>query len=131
MKRERVAAIIIKNKKILLVKDISASHIYPPGGCIEKNETHIEALKRELYEELKVKIETMEFYTKFELINVVRKVPQTDYCYLVSISGTPTPSTEVCEYKWISKKDILNRKLELPKANLEYLYPKLFKDDLL
>lgn len=131
MTRKRVAALIIKEKKILLVKDAKATHIYPPGGSIEKNEGHFETLKRELFEELNVELIDFEFYISFELINSVYNVPQIDYCYFVNISGEPIASTEVIEFNWFSLDEILNGGLEVPKSNLEFLYPKLKKDGFL
>lgn len=56
-----VAAVLIKNNKILLPKRSSLLKTYPnkyefPGGKVEKNETLVQALKRELKEELSIDI---------------------------------------------------------------------------
>lgn len=131
MVRERVAALIIKDKKILLVKDKFASHIYPPGGSIKKYEDHEQALRRELLEELNVELTGKELYTDFNLINKVYNVSQIDYYYIVSISGNPTPSSEVCDFGWYGLDEILSGNMEIPPANLEFLFPKLKKDKLL
>jgi len=62
------AAIIFYNDKILaaqrafsLDKDISLKFEFP-GGKIKKNETKINALKRELHEELNIKVENFDYY---------------------------------------------------------------------
>lgn len=53
-------AIIIKNKKILIVKEFRAAfnnHTYGlPGGMVDKNENPIKCIKREIKEELGIKI---------------------------------------------------------------------------
>ena len=63
-----VAAIIFYNNKILaaqrvfsLDKDISLKFEFP-GGKINKSETKINALKRELQEELNIKVEKVNYY---------------------------------------------------------------------
>ena len=63
-----VAAIIFYNNKILaaqrafsLDKDISLKFEFP-GGKINKSETKINALKRELQEELNIKVEKFNYY---------------------------------------------------------------------
>ena len=131
MIRERIAALILKDKKILLVKDIHASHYYPPGGSLDEDESHEQALKRELTEKLSISLEQMNFYFSFELINKILKMPQIDHCYLISFSGSPTPSSEVCDLKWVTKEEIVNKKIETPDAFFEKLVPRLVKDGLL
>ena len=63
-----VAAIIFYNNKILaaqrpfsLDKDMSLKYEFP-GGKVNKNETKISALKRELREELNIKVEKLSYY---------------------------------------------------------------------
>lgn len=47
-----VRAILVKNEKILLVKHSYSTLWYLPGGGMKKGETFVNALKRELAEEL-------------------------------------------------------------------------------
>jgi ADP-ribose pyrophosphatase YjhB (NUDIX family) len=131
MIRQRVAAIIIKNKKILLVEDFAASHKYPPGGSIEKSETKIQALKRELKEELCLELISQKKYISFELINVVYNKSQIDYCFIVKIKGEPKPDNEIKNFNYYTKKEILNKEVEIPSAYFENLIPQLIKDNLI
>ena len=47
----RVGAIIIKDNKILMVKNESAPYYYSVGGRVKLNETSEEAVLRETFEE--------------------------------------------------------------------------------
>lgn len=53
----RVGAIIIKNNKLLVVKNNKASYFYSVGGRVKYNETCEEAIKREIKEELGIYME--------------------------------------------------------------------------
>jgi len=54
--RKTARALIINNKKILLVSGHGADFYWTPGGGIENNETPEVALKRELKEELGLEV---------------------------------------------------------------------------
>ena len=51
------AAIIIKDKKLLLVKQKNRDYWTPPGGLVDKGETFEEACIRETKEEVGVEVE--------------------------------------------------------------------------
>ena len=50
--RRRATAVVIRDGKVLLVKDRGQSHFSLPGGGVKKRETVLTAASRELYEEL-------------------------------------------------------------------------------
>ena len=131
MARERVAAIIIKDKKILLVRDTQADFFSMPGGGIDAGEDHQTALRRELQEELCVDLVTANFYFSFDLINQTYLVPQVDHVYITSIESTPTPAAEVCELGWFTGEQIKTKAVKTPTAFYEKLLPKLIEDGLL
>lgn len=131
MKRQRVAAIIIENKKILLVRDNKADFFSMPGGTLEDNENHDDAIARELMEEIRCSIKDIKFYYSFDLINQTYKVPQTDHAYLVSINEQPVNSMEIRELGWFSREDIENKKIKVPPAFYKKLYPKLLSESFL
>ncbi|MCC2324709.1 MULTISPECIES: NUDIX hydrolase [Bacillus cereus group] len=68
MIRNRGAAIIVQEGKIVLIKRIREGEIYYvfPGGGIEEGETAEEATKREAYEELGVHIKVEHLIAKVE-----------------------------------------------------------------
>ncbi|MBL4937752.1 NUDIX domain-containing protein [Clostridium sp. YIM B02515] len=53
----RVGAIIIRDKKILMIKNDSAPYYYSVGGRVKLNETSEEAVVRETFEETGIKFE--------------------------------------------------------------------------
>lgn len=61
---ERARAIIIERDKILIINRIKGNNSYwvIPGGAVESNESHEQAVKRECLEELGVKIEVQKLF---------------------------------------------------------------------
>jgi ADP-ribose pyrophosphatase YjhB (NUDIX family) len=53
----RIGAIIIRDKKLLMVKNDSAPYYYSVGGRVKLNETSEEAVVRETFEETGIKLE--------------------------------------------------------------------------
>ena len=59
MLMDRVRAIIIDERKVLLVTSQGASKYWSPGGHQNKSESHQRTLERELMEELNLKLKDM------------------------------------------------------------------------
>jgi 8-oxo-dGTP diphosphatase len=104
---EKVGAAIVRNKKVLVVRKEGqpSSEFFTAGGKIEQGETHHETLTRELTEELGVGVESIEYLGSFRDIAVFEAVPIVIHAYYVEVTGEPNPSSEICEFKWISKND--------------------------
>lgn len=131
MNRQRVAAIIIQDKKILLVKDKRSDFYEMPGGKIEEWETHLTTLQREIHEEMWVEVRDAEYYFSFDLWNTTYHVDQTDHAYLVSIEGSPMPSAEIIETGRFSQADIAGKKITVATIFYEKLFPKLVEEQLI
>lgn len=104
-----VGAIIIKDKKILCCQrgpGRALANLWEfPGGKIEENETKVQALKRELREELKITVSMVEEifdFTRYEydfgFVNLT-----TFICYLES--GEPQ-LTEHLQVKWLLPQEL-------------------------
>lgn len=105
-----VAAIIINDEKILCVQRgvskfeyISKKYEFP-GGKVEPGETEIEALEREIYEELEMKISVQEeyltvdhFYPDFEL---------TMHSFICEVDDPSLTLTEHIDYQWLRKDEL-------------------------
>ncbi|MGX7204601.1 (deoxy)nucleoside triphosphate pyrophosphohydrolase [Enterococcus pingfangensis] len=106
---EVVGAIIVDNKRILCAQrgpEKSLANFWEfPGGKIEVNETPIEALKRELTEELLISVDVEEKAfesTKFEYdFGTVHLT--TFVCHL--LAGKPT-LTEHVAIKWLYSDEL-------------------------
>ena len=124
---KRVRAIIIKNNKILLIKRIKKGRTYWvfPGGLVESGETDIQALKREVKEELGIegKVGKLFHQIKSEKPETKGQIENFYLChYLVGQVGTGQgpeyqPDSDYVgthEPQWVNLSDIKNMKL-LPK----------------
>ena len=105
-----VAAVIIHDHKILCVQRGLAKYAYIsqkwefPGGKVEEGETKIEALKREISEELHMEISVDAFLT-----TVQHSYPDfhlTMDTFLCSCLDDTLTLTEHSEFKWLDKSEL-------------------------
>lgn len=125
MYRKGVAAIILNlDNEILLVNLTSfEKHFFAiPGGGIDKRETKIEAIKRELFEELGIKENSLEIIKesgfpikfKFKEKPLIRNghtyIGQIKYYFLIRYTGNDSYikvyKKEVRKYIWSNYKDL-------------------------
>jgi 8-oxo-dGTP diphosphatase len=107
---EVVAAIIIHKNQVLCVQRSENKLNYIskkwefPGGKIEAGETKEETIKREISEELKMKINVEE-----ELITVSHQYPDfhlTMHSFICSSENNELTLTEHIDYKWLDKNEL-------------------------
>src|SRR3989344_3033265 len=127
---KRISAVVIKDKKILLVTGYDESFYWTPGGKAEKNEREEDALKREIKEELNLNIISLKKCMKYIEKNITTKEPMEVCCYLVETSGILKPQKEITKFIWAKKEDILSKKIILEKNIRDNLFPKLIRDNL-
>jgi 8-oxo-dGTP diphosphatase len=105
-----VAAVIIHDHKILCVRRGPAKYTYIsekwefPGGKIEENETKIDALNREIREELHMEITVDTFFT-----TVKHQYPDfhlTMDTFLCSCADDTLTLTEHTEFKWLDLSEL-------------------------
>lgn len=127
----RVGAIIIKDNKILMVKNESAPYYYSVGGRVKLNETSEEAVFRETFEETGIEFEverlafihehffdeeiTMEHYHELAFFYLM-KVP--DHMNLVCKSVGEQGTKE--SLHWLTIEELDNY----------HVYPEFFKSKL-
>lgn len=102
---DKLALIHIKDKKILITLSKGKNVWYIPGGKREPGENDWQALKREIKEELNVRLikNTFKFFGIFKAQahgkeNQIVKMT----CYLAKFSGNLTPSGEIEKYDYFS-----------------------------
>lgn len=96
---ETVAYIHIKNKKILLSKSKKHTAFIMPGGKREQGENDVQALTRELQEELNINLipKSIKLYGIFEAQAYDKPEGTTVriICYLGTHTGQLTPNAEI------------------------------------
>ncbi len=124
---DRVAAIIIHDKKILLVSGKGFLFYWTPGGKIESGESHETALVRELQEEIRVTVVSSQPYIIYKTVNEATGKHQTVYSYLVHYEGEISPDNEITTYGWFSKEKLP----PITDGIKSHILPKLLSDGFL
>lgn len=125
--RYTARAIIIRDRKLLLVTGHGASYYWSPGGGIENNETPLLALGRELLEELGVQVKSAKPYLSY----IIEENQQQVDNFLVVITGEIKPSSEITGIIWLSKDMFINKPITVSLGLVKKLMPALIKDGLL
>jgi len=127
--KTRIAAIIIKDNKILLVKGADKYKEYwTPGGTLEEGETELECLKRELKEELNIKLVSSTFFKEYKAKSPYHADTITiSRIYIAKVSGEPKAGREIKDYVWMSKDDFNNNKYPLLSLTKDKVIPDLIK----
>jgi len=104
--RGKVAAVMIKNKKIYLVRQKGNDMFGLPGGGIEYGETVEDAIKREIKEETCCRVNSYRFFQAY-LSGDLTKIPQRlgNFIFLVDFTNIPRPSNEIVEIIAISYEE--------------------------
>ena len=106
---DKIAWIHLEERRLLVARNAGRERFYLPGGKREAGETDLQALVRELEEELTVTVDaaTAVHVGTFEALADAR----TDgllvrlTCYTAVHTGTFTPSREIDELAWIASGD--------------------------
>ncbi len=114
-----VGAIIIKGKKVLLArrgKEPGLGEWSIPGGAVKLGETLIEAVKREVHEEVNLGIRVGEVVEVLERIFHDPK-GRVQYHYILvdflceHLSGKGKPSSDALEVQWVPLSEIPHQPL--------------------
>jgi len=126
--KTRIAGIIIKDGKLLLLKGKGHDHLWTPGGKLEEGETHEECLKREFKEEIGVDLIEAKFfkeYNGFSFYNPTRKLNQI--VYITKVEGNIKPDMEIEDFVWLSKEDFFNKKYKQLPTHEQKIIPDLIE----
>ena len=121
-----VCALISKNEQFLFIKQNKKGGAYPdtlhiPGGGIELGEDIVDALKREIREEVAIEVKVI---TPFDFYydTIYYKGEMTQLIFLRFLcdydSGEVKAGSDAKEFFWIKKEDVLNYNHNPPTLNL-------------
>jgi ADP-ribose pyrophosphatase len=122
-----VGAIVIKEKKILLVKrnkEPGRKKWAIPGGCVKLGETLHEAAEREVREETGLKIKAKKPVYAFDLIEQ-DKLGRTRFHYVIIdiiadlMGGKLRPSDDAADAGWFSSEEI--ERVQVTQSTKEFL----------
>jgi 8-oxo-dGTP diphosphatase len=115
-----VAAVIEQDGQFLVTRRQKGVHLEGlwefPGGKIDRSETHAEALRREIREELDadVTVRDLVFYTT----HAYNDLTVTLYFYACDLLGTPRPLLGQ-EMRWVPRAELAL--LRFPEADAELI----------
>lgn len=126
----RVNGIIIKENKILTVQIMDNALYCCPGGHIKIGESGIQAIKREMLEELNIEIEVdrpLAFIENFFTRKNGEKIHEISLYYMVN------PINEINKNNWtiIEQEDNIDKKLEFKWIALDELNDVNFQPQIL
>lgn len=128
---DKLAWIEIKDKSILSTRSYGKDKFYIPGGKREAGETDVQAIIREIKEELNVDLnsDSLKFVGVFEAQahghagGIVVKMT----CYTADYSGTLQATSEIEEIKWLNYAD-QDKISDVDKIIFDYLREKELLD---
>lgn len=107
---DKLAWILIRERKVLYVRSKGKELFYSPGGKREGSETNEETLIREIKEELNVDIlpSTIEYLETFtaQAAGKPDGVMVESKCYKADYQGTLAPASEIEELVWFTSDDM-------------------------
>jgi ADP-ribose pyrophosphatase YjhB (NUDIX family) len=121
----KVAGIIIKDKKLLMCRKYDEPHFIMPGGKVKEDETPEDTLKRELKEELNVGVKSSKAFKTWEAPHFRDKDKVVKMAtYFVEIEEEPKATDEINEIAWIDS-NYKDKGLKIASIDEDYLVPEL------
>lgn len=123
----KIASVIVKDGKTLIVKMNGLDEYISLGGRHEGDETHEECLNRESSEELNIRVSNPDFLGRFKDVSVLDQTPLVIDAYLVKTDDVPKPANEIENFLWIDK----NYNVKIASVLEKYIIPELIKRGLM
>jgi mutator protein MutT len=121
-KVEVVAALLVNGDQVLVAQrkasDSGAGFWEFPGGKVEKGETHEEALRREIQEELEMPIRVLNKLDSQSLITPTQKLIQLTL-FAAIVEDRHYVLNDHDDARWVSWKDL--KKVPLMQGNIKFL----------
>lgn len=123
------AIILNEDNNLLVVK--KNNHFLLPGGKLEPNESDVDALSRELYEEIGlklIKVKEFKIYDFDKALNEDAKLQMR--IYLADVEGCPKSNNEISEILWLDGPKYKNSS-NFPKRWWDIIFYDLKKANIL
>ena len=126
----RISGILITRDGLLLVKCDGIKDYLLPGGKLEPGESDLDALRRELLEELNITPRDPGFFGEYEHEVCPPEAAETHgvsvRAYVAGFDGEPVPDLEeVLEIAWASMADLESGKYRLNPILRNFIVPEL------
>lgn len=98
------ALAVVRENRLLLLRKRGLDEFILPGGKLESDESPVDALEREVLEELQchVKLETLSFIGSFVAPCAGREDVQIEvFQFHGELDDAPRASAEICELRWV------------------------------
>jgi len=121
----KVAGVILRDRKFLMVRKYDEPHFIMPGGRMKPGEEPLECLTRELKEELGVELMSLKKFDTYEAPHFrdKNKLIRME-TYRVTVCGNPNPQAEINEMQWVDSH-YAERGLKLASIDQDFLVPAL------
>lgn len=99
-----VGWLCIRGGRLLVVRTQGREAFYLPGGKVEPQETHEQALVREVREELAVDLVPTSLHRLMVVRAPAHDRPGTElhmHCFTADSIGVPRPSNEIADLDWV------------------------------
>lgn len=128
----RAGGIIIHNNKVLTHKNVNKDHYCLPGGRVEIGESSEQTIKREIYEELKKKIEIKEYAATIENFFELekKKYHEIYFLYRIEFLDDEDKKIDYTMHNMEGKEYLQYKWLELDKIDEYDILPTCLKDML-
>lgn len=98
----KCAAVVLREKSVLLVRKRGTTDLISPGGKLDRGESHVACLGRELHEELGVSLVSATYFRTYDDVSIFdRNRMITLFVYICDIVGDPIPHSEIEAVEWV------------------------------
>lgn len=113
---QAVGLVRFVNRRLLLVRADYQAAFYLPGGKIDPGETEVQALCREVREELGVGLLGADFFGRYvtDAVGQGYGVQVELSCYTGELDGVPEPAAEIAELAWCTREEYAAHEVTAP-----------------
>jgi 8-oxo-dGTP diphosphatase len=105
--------------------------LWTPGGKLQEGESEEECLRRELKEEIWVKITELSFFKEYTWVSFYNpEIPLVQKIYIVSITWEIKPDAEIDNFVRLSREDFEQKRFTLIRWDQEEIIPDLIKGNI-